>query len=345
MRPIRVLGIGNADKGLAITYLRMIWPMELLNKRPDFDCSWITPEDLAKAIDQDGETLFDEFDLVVNLRVHGPIGKYPMPFLRAKRVIYDIDDDMTDQTRVFGRGSWIRGLVKGVDAVTCTGPWLAERMGEFGKPVHILPNYVNTEWYRERSMASSRQLEGLTIGFAGTGTHFFDWMEPLEALKRIAVDYPEVKIVAVGSHPEYLRSLPKHLQMMGLPFEGYPALIRQLDIRLCPLEPPDVEPFNLCKSPISALEAMAAARPVNGSVGGCIPVVSDHPVFKGTVQTGTNGLVVTPDGWYDAIASLIEQEDLRQYLAIEGHEWVKQHADIRRHVGKWASVYREVVKN
>jgi glycosyltransferase involved in cell wall biosynthesis len=279
------------------------------------------------------------YDLYILSRLHGPIADEDPFYFCTGRIVYEIDDDLTDTHRDFGEEKWIAGTVERVNAITASTPYLAELMGRYDRPVFVCPNHLKTDFYRETSLAAERIDDRLTIGLVGTRTHWGDWIEVLPALKKIRDKYSEVQIVAIGYNPPYLENVI-HAFYGGLPFHQYPHLLRQIDIRICPLDPGDE--FNLSKSPISALEAMAAARPVGVKTGGAIPVCSDHPVFRGTVNRG-NGRLVKDGAWFPVLEELIRDKKGREALAVKGHRWVNKERSLEQGVKHWAHAFRTIV--
>jgi glycosyltransferase involved in cell wall biosynthesis len=274
------------------------------------------------------------YDLYVVCRMHGPVDGDPFPFASGK-LVYETDDDLTCEHRDFGQERWIAETVALCDAVTTSTSHLSGVMERYGKPTYTLPNYLNTRWYGKVSASAERVNDNLTIGLIGTPTHWGDWILVLDALKRIKQDYPEVCIACGGYRPAYLEDVID-VMYAPLPFEQYPAMLRQVDIRLCPLESEDK--FNLSKSPIAALEAMAATRPTWDKVGGAVALCSDHPVYR-----GINTPLVKDGQWYDAIATFIEDSRRRHEVSVTGHKWVRKNFDMRQGVKHWAQTYHHIV--
>lgn len=334
-RPIKVLGFIRTGGSRAIGAIRTLWPLIELHRRADFECTYIESSQMDAIIKADRVDQLIGYDLYVLGRLHGPVnGQDPFPFVSGK-LVYETDDDLTDEHRDFGVGQWVGETVALCDAVTTSTKHLSIVMQRYGKPTYTLPNYLNTGWYGKVSADAERINDSLTIGLIGTRTHWGDWLIVLDALKRIKADYPQVTIACGGYRPPYLEDVVD-VMYAPLPFEQYPAMLRQVDVRLCPLDSEDK--FNLSKSPIAALEAMAATRPLGDKVGGAVALCSHHPVFKGVPTT-----LVQDGGWYDAIAALIEDTRRRHEIAISGHKWVRKHRDVRQGAKLWARAYHEIV--
>lgn len=350
--PIKVLAIADMAGGVAISTVRAIWPLSGLNLRQqhDFNCAAIGLPDVAAALSGGERRKLEGYDLYVIVRGRGKIEKGFDPFEEFKgagKVIYDTDDDLTDTHRDFGRGDWFINSVNYADMVTVTNDRLAgvirEHVDEAKTSIRVLPNLLHTDFYRDVSSKAERMIDGLTIGFLGTKTHFFDWYQSWEGVKQVLAEHPEVTLVFGGYRPEYAKEVPNNVFFAPMNIQKYPEMVRQLDIRICPLEPAEEEPFNLSKSPISALEAMAAARPVGKRMGGAVAVVSDHPVFQEDIRHRINGYVVKDGDWYSALKTLITNRKLRESMAVQGYRWVRANADAIRCTERRAKLYHDLV--
>jgi glycosyltransferase involved in cell wall biosynthesis len=345
---VKILGIGKAGGGLGISAVRAIWPLAALNRRPDFTCKWVKPEDVYRMGTQEEIDQLKGYDVYLQVRANAELddGYNPMESFLADGAVhvYDIDDDLTGQYRDFGKTRGLEDTVRVCDAVTCTSEALASQMGRYGKPTYVVPNALDVEWYEKSCSKTERDDDVFTIGLIGTETHFFDWLLVKDALVAIKEEFPHVRILCGGYRPAFLEDVAD-VFYAPVPFMVYPCLLRQIDVRLCPLESVEQEPFNASKSPIAALEAMSAARDVRkGKLGGAVPLCSDHPVYRDTIQQRVNGLLVPDDGWYEAIKLVVAHKKVCQAMAVAGHRWVKAHGSIEQTVDRWAQVYTAIVE-
>lgn len=324
--------------------MRTLWPLRELDKRKDWYCRYFSMNDMQRMMIEAGDPrIIEGYDLYVFSRVYAP-GDCPLEKEkeRGAKIIFEMDDDLTDQYRDLGYGKWVTSTVDFCDAITCSTLPLGKLAEKFyGKPTFVLPNHIDTDFFTRISSQAERLFaKKLVIGLCGTRTHWADWMEVQDALIKVKETYPDVVIVCGGYQPAYLKKLGTTF-IAPMVYDAYPAMLRQFDIRLCPLEPDNL--FNDSKSPISALEAMAAARPVGQQVGGCVPVCSDHAVFRGTVQHMHNGVLVKPGMWFRTLERLIQDWRLTNKLAVQGHKWVKKYRDISQGAQLWAKAYKEVI--
>lgn len=328
----------------AVNTVRVVWPLKELS-----DLGYHTRiagnEDVTTAM-RDGKTdQFLGYDLYILGRTHGPRDGNPFEELRGSGkapIIYDTDDDLLDDDRLFGYSDYVRQTCEMVDAITVSTEPLARKMERFGKPVYVIPNRLNIKFYREISLAAKRQIPQLTIGLVGTPTHWQDWQEVVEPLRAIARKYPDVRIVCGGYLPEYMKFIDGIIHIAPCHFSDYPAMLRQVDIRLSPLARTS---FNECKSGIAALEAMASARNLpRGKLGGAVPICSKVPAYEGAVEHGVNGFLVDgPEGWQPILERLIEEADYRNTIAAQGFNWVRKQ-DVSRYARDRMAVYQTITR-
>ena len=266
--------------------------------------------------------------------------------MAGKRIVYEVDDDYTNRHRNF-EGWQIRNAMKiasWTDAITVTTPHLARLMKkETGLPVYVLPNCLDPEvWLApERSTKKAE----LVIGLSGSATHEGDWRVLADVMPRIlANDYGfPVRFQITGFHPDYLRELPATEYIHSLQYVEYAESVRNCDIVLAPVDPDDQ--FNHSKSPLKALEGMAASRYIDGAVGGAATISTDMPAYWPAVKHLKNGLLVqhNPDSWYNGIDQLLRNEALRKQIQLNAHAWVWKNHDIKHTWRFWETAYRQVL--
>lgn len=343
IRSVEQMGIS------AINYYRAWSPLTTLGKQDRRFKTRVLDQTILKKVVTAGmgNTLLGHSLYVVSRLFAGRTGR--KEFIQAIRdhggsVIFDTDDDLTDEYRDLGRGEDFVGILQDTDAVTVSTPHLAKRLAlHAGRKPWVLPNHVDVDWFAQSSMAASRKTDNVTVGFIGTASHYHDWQYPVKALRQLAKKYSNVILVAAGYTPDYLVDLPNLVELKPVPYILYPSLMRQFDIVCCALDASDE--FNKSKSAIKALEAMAAARPLNGrgAIGGAVPVCTKMPVYRRAVQHRHNGLLVDNDEWYDALEMLVRKTKLRHGLAMTGHKWVRKNRDIATGYKLWADAYLDIM--
>jgi len=349
-KPLQVMTVVRTIPKLGLSpvcYYRAHLPVCTIDaKCRDIDGVSVSSENFAYALAKGVVDQFKGKDLYILPRLHHARGF--LPFVEyvhewGGKVIFDTDDDLTDDYRRLGTGDDFKFTAKHADHVTVSTSYLAKRMETvIGYRPSVLANQIYFPWFSEVSLKTNRINPEFTVGFVGTSTHYEDWKYPVEALRKLAAKHPDMIIGIAGYIPDYLKDLPNSAAFHPVPYEKYPGLMRQFDVVCCALDPDDE--FNKCKSAVKAIESMAAARPLsNGKIGGAVPVCTDMPVYRRAVNNRNNGLLVSNDDWYDAMELLVRDRRVYNKLSASGHKWVEQNRNMDT-TGwkKWAKVYRQV---
>jgi len=334
---------------LPVPYYRVAMPLEALRqmagwKTRNYDqTALISAFRLSYKVGRDPDEFVSGFDLYVLSRLYG--GEHRDEFFdliheKGGLIVFDTDDDLTEEYRnLDGRGEEFIDTIIECDAVTVSTDYLAGQIRKHTNhnPI-VLPNHVNFEWFSERSLNTSKKYDGLVIGVLGTETHYKDWEHLVPVFDRLSREYDDVVILSGGYCPEYME---KYEHIPFVPYSQYPCLMRQFDIVCCALEP--IDGFNLSKSSVKALESMASARRLsNGAIGGAVAVCTDMPVYQKTVRDKYNGFLVNNDEWYETLKELIENERLRNKVAVSGHRWVRKNRDMAKGYKLWRRAYRDI---
>lgn len=289
------------------------------------------------------------YDLFIFPRLTVPIGAtletisplFDLLHLYGKHIVYEVDDDFTNQHRDIGATDAMT-LASWCDAVTVTTPYLGDLMRrETRRPVHVIPNMLHPDVWRKPE--NSLPHEGIIIGLSGSPTHGKDWKVMETVLPRILEENPTARLRVTGYHPEYLQGLPNTEYLPPVDYVTYAEVVRSCDIILAPIDPND--PFNNSKSPIKVVEGGGASRPVGDSIGGAACIATDHLVYRLAINSGENGLLVehTPEGWYQGLTRLLQDEALRTRLQHKMHHSVWKRLDLTTYWTLWARAYQKIV--
>jgi len=255
-------------------------------------------------------------------------------------VVLYTDDDLTETYKlVSGHGEDFKVALGKVDYATVATQPLGDLCSQYTKrPPVVLRNHVDVEWMQEIASKARRLVEGLTIGFSGSPTHWGDWRTPSVPLQRIVRDF-DVTAVLHGEMPRYMKYVADRdtlIELGGVPFAAYPALLKQFDVVLCAVDTRDR--FNDGKSDVKALECMAI---------GVVPICSRFGPYMALHAAGAPVVIVeeeTQDGWYEAMRRVAAPpKEYREDLASRGPAWVLEHRDMRVSGHKlWAEFYRSI---
>ncbi len=254
----------------------------------------------------------------------------------GKFILFDVDDDLI--TFLGPRKSQpFKDMLGEVDFVSVTSDYLAKKLSEYTQrlPV-VIENFIDYDWFTAQADSVKRFVPGLTVGYTGTRWHWWDWFHTAGALK----DLEDIQPLAQGADVDYLDNYIDGLWKLTpqVPYAGYPQMLSQFDIVMCPLEPTD---FNRCKSAIKAVEAMTV---------GAIPVCSNIEPYRNLKEAGAPIVMVNDEKvwkeagdveslWREPLKELRDNKEFRLSLSKAGKVWVKAHRDIKVGWKKWAKYF------
>ena len=146
--------------------------------------------------------------------------------------------------------------------------------------------------------------------FSGTTTHDDDWRHVEGAVVAALADHPSAELW-LGGHlsPREEVLAPLAGRVRRIPFTEWtalPALLRQLDVNLAPLEPGSR--FNEAKSAIKWLEAALVATPTIASPSG---------PFRDVIHPETTGwLADAPADWHRVLSAVLDDPDQRLTVGV-----------------------------
>ncbi len=204
-----------------------------------------------------------------------------------------------------------RTTLEACDGYIGSTRYLCERVAELtGLPTYRFANGVGRELARvsDAQLRRPRTPGPVRIGyFSGTNTHNEDWAYIEPAVARLLQHRPDVTLWIGGLLETSDVLTPFADRITRLPFTQWfelPALLRDLDVNLAPLEPGRT--FNEAKSAIKFLEAALVGTPT---------VASPSEPFRAAITDGVTGrLASSPDDWLDSLTGLIDDPALRTRL-------------------------------
>ena len=276
------------------------------------------------------ETIFDqEAEIIVTQRFAMPdVDAADRLAAHARGIgatlVFDLDDDLLNiprshpdvvvlrpQTKV------VRRMLDVADAVWLSTAGLAERLSAIRPDATIIPNALDERIWAPPVIPSADQ--PVRILCMGTTTHDRDFAMIEGVLSRLKAEYDDrVVIDIVGMTTR--NDLPSGLNRIGLPanarrsYAGFVNWLTSVNppwhIGLAPLLD---TPFNLCKSPIKAMDYAAL---------GLVVLASDIAVYRGSIADGPAGQLVpnSSAGWYAALTWLLRNHDLRRTIAAGSRE-------------------------
>lgn len=207
--------------------------------------------------------------------------------------------------------------------VTVSSDALAEVLRPHNPNVAVLPNAIH-----EDLLGIQRpHREQVTVGWAAGATHLQELailQQPVAELRRR--ERFELHLVGMDYRP--LLGPGRWTGWQPNIWDYYRQV--DFDIALCPLAD---TPFNVCRTPIKALEAAALGIPV---------VASDVEPYRGFVVDGVTGFLCrSPDDWQRRLRDLIADPDARAAMGAKARELAADHT-IQTRWRDWAAAYEEV---
>ncbi len=253
-------------------------------------------------------------------------------------VVWDNDDDMgsvpkgTPGYRKQGGMMWEKRLagmrkIFGVaDLVTAPSRVLAERLREYGAPhAEVVENHVPDQFV----LRGRPPREGVTIGWIAGLEHQVD-VERIavrEALQELVDARPEVRVVPFGLGLGLRSDRYRHVDVV--PLMELTRAAGVFDVGIAPLS--DIA-MNRARSNVKLKEYAAAgacwlASPLGPYVG--------HGEKQG-------GRLVPDDGWFDALARLVDKPRERAKLAKRAGKWVAGET-LSKHARTWEARFEEAI--
>ena len=205
-----------------------------------------------------------------------------------------------------------------------------QQMG-LGKKSYFVTNFVETEKFNNHK-ASVAPHEP-TVIYVGRLEPVQTPQIVVEAFKQVNAAYPNAKLVLVGYGTlfEYLKNLVKELNLE----DSVSMVGKQTDVRKFLWNSDIFVATNF--GYIATLEAWSAGLAV---------VAPEFGVLKETISHGKNGLLVQPenvDELASALMTLVKDKELRQKLALNGAQTVKDY-DTSVVAPKLSQIYQSVIK-
>ncbi|MGS0687140.1 glycosyltransferase [Nakamurella sp. GG22] len=210
-----------------------------------------------------------------------------------------------------------RTTLEAADAYIGSTDMLCDQVSRLtGIPVHRWSNGVSRETARisDRELHRKRRAGPVRIGYlSGTNTHNEDWAFVEPAIREVLRSRPDVQLWIGGllEPSPALAEFSGRIRRLPLkPWSQLPAVLRDLDINLAPLEPGKV--FNEAKSSIKWLEAALTRTPT---------VASPSQPFRESIEHGSSGMLAAGlDDWTRLLLELIDDAPLRHRIGYTARE-------------------------
>ena len=187
------------------------------------------------------------------------------------------------------------------------------------------------DWTRNKDIKDKYQL---CLGGFGANQEYIDiekfFTNNYKNLSKDYVDYLQ-QTTPLAEHISYNQP---YRRLWGTDIWNYADLYNQIDVALAPLVD---EPFNNCKSELKLIEAGMMKKAVIAS--DCLP-------YNTIIRHRENGLLVKPIrnmiDWYVAIRRLTKEKNMREDMAEQLHQDIKEKFNIADHTLTRAQLYKRL---
>ena len=250
-----------------------------------------------------------------------PLFEWILVRILRKKVIYDFDDAIwvTDNRKesLFLKASKWRAKVSSIcrwaHKVSCGNEYLLRYARIFNRKVILNPTTIDTKNLHNPNLYTRSDKGGgdkIRIGWTGSHSTLKYFEEIVSILKRISQDFPSTEIIIIADKKPIVNDLD-NMKFVKWSINSEIIDLLQFDIGIMPL--PDDE-WAKGKCGFKALQYMALEIPAVVSPVGVNPMIVEH---------GINGfLCATAEEWYEALANLIRNPDLRKRMGSAGRKKV-----------------------
>ena len=260
------------------------------------------------------------------------------------RLIYEIDDDLTDAEALKERGysedaealsDRAHAYAAAADLITVSTPHLATALSDYADKISLVPNFVDDNLWKMGAPLTTERNPKLKIGYFGTPTHSEDLLMVQGVLSKLEMR-ENLSIEVIGA---FQRNEPLFGNRIGLPQNSvYPVFtewlqkVAQWDIAIIPLVD---NSFNRSKSNLKFVECSALGTAI---------VCSDMPEYRSIARNEENCLIVgnSPDQWETALNRLIEDKTLRYNLAQAARKDAAENWTVQHNANLYHSVLQKV---
>ncbi|MCJ7779201.1 MAG: glycosyltransferase [Acidimicrobiia bacterium] len=324
--PMHDVGGGSRATQLALEFVRRGYHVTYVawygtQESADLGLRFIHPH--LEQVRADG---FDPAGLIA--RVAGPglvvveipasVYRSPVEALQAEdwTAVYDVIDDWSDPAL---GSEWYDAdteawFAQAADHVIASAIDLANRMERMGVGAVLVPNAVNTDLFGgapERDSPSDFPVgDGPVFGYVGSlYGEWFDW----EALNRVAVAFPDARVVVIGDDKAGHPMMPPNVSFLGLKAQfELPPYIQRFNVGLLPFA---VSDMTHAVSPLKVYEYLASGVPVAApplrALDGLDGVSVDEDLVE-AVRRALDGdrpdatSVINQHSWKDRVAKIVD---------------------------------------
>ncbi|MBI3818737.1 MAG: glycosyltransferase [Planctomycetes bacterium] len=353
-RPVRVAVFSNEPKSYAVIRLRLLSPIQHLEKQGRLQLIFVSKDDPLLPIE---DLLSCDIFIIQREFANKKLSSHIIQCARflKKPVVFETDDLLhrlplsnPNHLNCAAIAGDLRDAMAAADFVTVSTERLGEELERDGfikkEQKHVLTNCIDTDIWGSAPpppvhlATATAAKTPIVIGWMGTATHDEDLSIIKQAVAYILRRHEgRVVFKTWGYMPEEFRSVPGAILARGAEhnIQKHAADVRAsgIDIALAPLTD---HVFNHAKSHLKWLEY---------SICGIPGIYSNVTPYSSNIANNHTGLLVenTSEAWAQAIDRLIENPVLRASIAHNAHRVVRERHSLDARAWRWDFVYRSFV--
>jgi processive 1,2-diacylglycerol beta-glucosyltransferase len=326
----------------SLAYLRLIGPLRLLGiniingiENNQININRVSEGDII-IIQRDFPKRFDVYNEIIKIA-----------HKEGKPVVFELDDLLfylpeshPDRQNSEGGDSLLpmfQALME-ADLVCVPTTKLRDFGVKYNNNVAVLPNYFDDSlWHFKPPALKTSENDTLIIGYMGGNSHKPDLEYITPVLQDIIKQYPQkICLHFFGAKPPDELTYLTQVKWIPANFYSYKEFSaffqdQMVDIFIAPLID---NPFNKHKSPIKFFEYSALGVP---------GVFSNLETYSGVITHGHNGLLASSlNEWTDCLLQLIEDENLRFFIATNAQETIRSNWLLSKNAFRWEEILQNM---
>lgn len=259
-------------------------------------------------------------------------------FAKRTNLIFDFDDsiwlhDINPAQGLLNKlkdASKTGRIIQESHLIFAGNQYLANYASQFNHNVHIVPTTIDTEEYQKKEVPDKG--EAICIGWSGSFSTIKHFETVIPVLKEIKEKYQQqvcFKVIGDGNYKH------EDLEIIGLGWSKETEIedLSEIDIGLMPL--PDDE-WSKGKCGLKGLQYMALEIPT---------IMSPVGVNTEIIEEGVNGFLATTNNeWVDKISVLIDSEEIRKRIGINGRVTVVDKFSVDANKSLYLKLFNKIIE-
>jgi len=252
------------------------------------------------------------------------------------KLVYDLNDGQWLQPRTKHSENRVFDILKNVDAITCDNPFGVEVARQYNHYSFIVPDSSQVENFDITRKENPKNNSRIIIGWIGSPGTLFNLYLIWEALEKVFErrDNIHLRLVGTGLNPDLLPRFEK-VNYSIKPFYNEKEMIREVLL------------MNIGLFPLFNVEDSFARGVLKATIymsGGATVIASPIGQCNDLIQDGVNGLLAKDTNeWIDKLELVIENQKLREDIALAGLNKVRKEFSAAENFNKLLSVFNKCI--